>query len=394
MSSMVDATKRTASSLARKARPGTVKQVTGEKVQFSGSGTLVATEQIAPSTLTKFDQLLSSDSVDLDQLRSLAWQGVPSAHRPFVWKLLMGYLPSNAERRERDAARKQREYTEYVAQYFNTDSRITDDGTLDNASSSAITEEEVAMRRQIHIDVPRTNPDIPLYQNKTIQQSLERILYIWSVRHPASGYVQGLNDLATPFLTVFLAPLIEDICTVDLATASQRLATIPADTLREVEASTFWCFSRLLDSIQDHYTFAQPGIQKMIHKLKDLIRRVDGKLFDHLHALGVDFLQFAFRWVNCLFLRELPMPMAIRLWDTYLAEGDVFPTLHLYFCAVYLTHWSDRLMACGFAEAMLLLQALPASELSLQDLQMLISKAYLWRELYDASPNHLHSNSS
>lgn len=46
-------------------------------------------------------------------------------------------------------ARKQREYAEYVAQYFNTDSRITDDGTLDNAASSAITEEEVAMRRQV-----------------------------------------------------------------------------------------------------------------------------------------------------------------------------------------------------------------------------------------------------
>jgi len=45
-----------------------------------------------------------------------------------------------------------------------------------------------------------------------------------------------------------------------------------------------------------------------------------GKLYDHLGTLGVDFLQFSFRWINCLFLRELPVPMAIRLWDTYLAE--------------------------------------------------------------------------
>lgn len=33
------------------------------------------------------------------------------------------------------------------------------------------------------------------------------------------------------------------------------------------------------------------------------------------------FIQFAFRWVNCLLLREVPFPLAIRLWDTYLSEG-------------------------------------------------------------------------
>jgi hypothetical protein len=34
---------------------------------------------------------------------------------------------------------------------------------------------------------------------------LERILYVWAIRHPASGYVQGINDLATPFFEVFLS---------------------------------------------------------------------------------------------------------------------------------------------------------------------------------------------
>ena len=27
------------------------------------------------------------------------------------------------------------------------------------------------------------------------------------------------------------------------------------------------------------------------------------------------------RWVNCLLIRELPFGLAMRLWDTYLAEG-------------------------------------------------------------------------
>ena len=39
-------------------------------------------------------------------------------------------------------------------------------------------------------------------------QSLERILYVWAIRHPASGYVQGINDLATPFFQVFLSAYV------------------------------------------------------------------------------------------------------------------------------------------------------------------------------------------
>lgn len=44
----------------------------------------------------------------------------------------------------------------------------------------------------------------------------------------------------------------------------------------------------------------------------------------HMEAEGIDFLQFAFRWVNCLLIREVPFGAALRLWDTYLAEGPRF----------------------------------------------------------------------
>ncbi len=51
-------------------------------------------------------------------------------------------------------------------------------------------------------------------------------------------------------------------------------------------------------------------------------RRIDEPVAAHLEKEGVEFLQFAFRWVNCLLLRELPFHLALRLWDTYLAEGE------------------------------------------------------------------------
>ena len=78
---------------------------------------------------------------------------------------------------------------------------------------------------QIEIDVPRTRPGVQLWMQAATQrvrypptgwhmrvsyycQSLERILYVWAIRHPASGYVQGINDLATPFFQVFLSAYI------------------------------------------------------------------------------------------------------------------------------------------------------------------------------------------
>ncbi len=73
------------------------------------------------------------------------------------------------------------------------------------AQSAEHNDAEKEMRNQILKDLPRTSPSVHMFQQKHIQDSLERILFVWSVRHPASGYVQGINDLVTPFFTVFLA---------------------------------------------------------------------------------------------------------------------------------------------------------------------------------------------
>ena len=41
-------------------------------------------------------------------------------------------------------------------------------------------------------------------------------------------------------------------------------------------------------------------------------------LYRHLKSQNIEFLQFAFRWMNNLLMRELPVRCTIRLWDTYL----------------------------------------------------------------------------
>jgi len=126
-------------------------------------------------------------------------------------------------------------------------------------------------------------------------QSLERVLYVWAIRHPASGYVQGINDLATPFFQVFLSAYIGMSYSSRFIDSSIKLgvldsdpenfdpSVLPKDILNAIEADSFWCLSRLLDGIQDNYIFAQPGIVRSIKRMADLVSRIDGK------SIGLDF---------------------------------------------------------------------------------------------------------
>jgi len=169
-----------------------------------------------------------------------------------------------------------------------------------------------------------------------LSQCLERILYVWAIRHPASGYVQGINDLATPFFEVFLSAYLGK-CWYPPATTTRSVvsddqgdadadpeeidpAILPAPVLAAVEADSFWCLSRLLDGIQDNYITAQPGIQRSVKRMAELVARIDAPLSEHLATQGVEFMQFAFRWMNCLLMREISVKNTVRMWDTYLVR--------------------------------------------------------------------------
>lgn len=273
--------------------------------------------------INKFKRILQASTVSLSDLRDLAWSGVPTEVRAMTWQVLLGYLPTSSERRVATLERKRKEYLEGVRQAF-------DKGT--SGSTSAVSAGmagvssfpstvrgrgrglDEAVWHQISIDVPRTNPHLPLYQYEATQRSLERILYVWAIRHPASGYVQGINDLVTPFWQVFLGSYISD---PDIEFGMDP-GQLPKQVLDAVEADSFWCLTKLLDGIQDNYIAHQPGIQRQVADLRDLTTRIDGDLATHLQNEGVEFIQFSFRWMNCLLMREISVKNTVRMWDTYL----------------------------------------------------------------------------
>ncbi|KAJ8883058.1 hypothetical protein PR048_014897 [Dryococelus australis] len=325
---------------------------------------------IEMNKLERFLPLFDMPLLNLDELKDLSWSGVPGKVRAITWRLLSGYLPANTERRAQVLEQKRQDYWNLVKQYYDTD--------RDEAYQDTY--------RQIHIDIPRMSPLIALFQQKIVQEMFERILYIWAIRHPASGYVQGMNDLVTPFYVVFLQEVVSeeadlDNCDMSLLTKEQRDV---------IEADSFWCLSKFLEEIQDNYIFAQLGIQQKVNQLKELIQRIDAPLHRHIQGHDVDYLQFSFRWMNNLLTRELPLRCTIRLWDTYLAESDGFASFQLYVCAAFLLFWRRKLLLeRDFQGLMLLLQNLPTQNWGDSEISMLVAEAYRLKFTFADAPNHL-----
>ncbi|KAE8350265.1 RabGAP/TBC [Aspergillus coremiiformis] len=336
------------------------------------------------SRINKFKRLLQTSTVPLAELRNLAWSGVPDEVRAMTWQLLLGYLPTNSERRISTLERKRKEYLDGVRQAFER-SGAAGAGSPPASTTGRGRGLDEAIWHQISIDVPRTCPHIQLYGYEATQRSLERILYVWAIRHPASGYVQGINDLVTPFWQVFLGVYVTDLNVEEGMDPGQ----LPRSVLDAVEADTFWCLTKLLDGIQDNYIYAQPGIHRQVRALRDLTMRIDATLAKHLENEGVEFMQFSFRWMNCLLMREMSVQNTIRMWDTYMAEEQGFSRFHLYVCAAFLVKWSEQLVKMDFQEVMMFLQALPTKDWTEKDIELLLSEAFIWQSLFQDSRAHL-----
>ncbi|KAG8830647.1 GTPase-activating protein, partial [Serendipita sp. 399] len=316
----------------------------------------------------KFVDCLTAENVDIAALRKLAWSGIPEELRPISWMLLLGYLPLSAATRNSVLSRKREEYANLVRLTF---SRGTEG--LDQQ-----------IWHQIEIDVPRTRPGVRLWMERGTQRSLERILYVWAIRHPTSGYVQGINDLVTPFFQVFLGGYI------DSEPSLFDPSLLPPTALNALEADCFWCLSRLLDGIQDNYISGQPGIHRSVRYLSGLVGRVDPPLSKHLQSQNVEFMQFAFRWMNCLLMRELSVRNTIRMWDTYLSEGsNAFSEFHIYVCCAFLTTWSEKLRAMDFQGIIMFLQSLPTQTWGDHEIEVLLAEAYVLSSVWHNAQSHI-----
>lgn len=237
--------------------------------------------------------------------------------------------------------------------------------------------------REIEMDLPRTHPDLPVFHIAAVRNTMRRVLYVFGILNPVNNYVQGLNEILTPIVAVLLMGLLPR--TIDRSpqiflnpdNLNGRLVT---QQWADSEADAFWMFSAIVEAICDNFTADQPGIFRRIVRLEEIVGLVDPTLAAHLSKNGIHFLQFSFRWMNCLLVRELPLHLVVKLWDALLAKPDGIADLHVYVCAALLVKFSTQLKRMDFEQCMLLLQKLPTKLWSDEDVDELLSQALIWKE--------------
>jgi len=357
---------------------------------------------------------LRADVIDVTVLRQLCWMGCPDDVRAMCWLHLTG-CTRQSDSTLRD--RKHAEYRSYVERHYDIADwdallRCDASGHTVNATASPLVvgssihtsmigPEELGMMKQVRKDVPRSSGGVPFLQHPRMLQLMERVLYLWALRHPACGYVQGMNDLLLPFLFVIFAEKLPHNprkrvshlikCPAAEVQALLSEASIPPSEWLKLEADVFWMLAAMLNSVQENYTKSQEGVYAMVRKLEGLMKTVDPPLHKHLERFQINFRDFSFRWMNCLLVRELSVVQAVRLWDTYLSlEARELSKMHVYVCASFMKTWSPQFLAeTTFESLMSRLQNPLAFHLSERQLEEIISKAYQLMLMYDQAHGHV-----
>ena len=238
-------------------------------------------------------------------------------------------------------------------------------------------ENEYKIYQEIIKDVLRTDPKYEIFQIELIKKMMTRVLYIWSMRHQESSYNQGFSDLVMPFFIVFFNEYFPNLNNEDIIKIKESsLLNFNMEIFQNIESDIYWCFTDMMNKIHINY-IQQSGVNQMIKKLKEIIKFADIDLFFHLQKLQINFVQFAFSWMNCYLTREFNIILIIRMWDTYFSEDDGFNNFHIFVCACLLLNFSDNLKQIdNFNEIIKFLKNLPTSNWTLENIEVLLAKAY------------------
>lgn len=386
----------------------------GSKTLRSPRGILQKMIPNNAAQLMQMDLILLDEAPSMAELQSCAWKGCCPRNRAQVWRMLLGHEPLQYSERNTVLEAKRKLYREYVhvlcapegAADLQLAFELKKCRSLQRAGENDITslhnlkekayafaakgsreiveysDYSVKTLRQIEMDLPRTHPEIPIFHVPEVRDPMRRILYLYGMLNPNKNYVQGMNELVTPILVVFLSSYLKDTDEKGVESFLNRSEvgdTLTAQELADAEADAFWTFSLLVALVEDNFIPDQPGILKRVGRLDEIIAKVDPLLSKHLARNENEFIQFSYRWMNCLLMRELPFNMVVKLWDVLLAEEDGIADLHVYFCAAMLTRYRSELLGKGFEDCIMFLQHLPTEDWKSSDIDVLLSQAYIWK---------------
>jgi len=215
-------------------------------------------------------------SVDLrksKEFKSLLRSGVPQEYRCKVWKALVDL---------RIGKERQRLGQDYYQNLLEPKRSQTSSKSVLNPSS-----------KQIELDLLRTLPNNKHFE--TLDSSgtvrLRRVLTAYSEHNQKVGYCQGMN----------------------------RLAAVALLVLPEEEA--FWCLTTIIDDIMPPGYYNDLWLAQVDSSVvMNYIAIKMPNLSEHFKRNNIELSLFA--WFLTIFVDGTPPALFLRLWDSFLYEGD------------------------------------------------------------------------
>ncbi len=184
----------------------------------------------------------------------------------------------------------------------------------------------------IQVDIPRTFPELAFFaEGGPLHEPLRDVLEAYTCFRPDVGYVQGMSFLAAMLL------------------------------LNMGPEEAFAAFANLLSN-NVYFDFYRLDMQRMhthIAAYEGLFAEHLPQLFQHFQSEGVQSDQYIVSWLLTLFTRALPLDVACRVWDVYLASAHEDELILWRVALALLTVMQPRLLKEDIGGILALLNSVP-----------------------------------
>ncbi|TPX40371.1 hypothetical protein SeLEV6574_g06644 [Synchytrium endobioticum] len=277
--------------------------------------TLSQPKRSSPITQADFEKL-KSESFETFRKRIFSG-GCQHELRSKVWKALLHYTswPCSDDECKTAELVKTEEYIKLKMCWIQKLSSMNDVTLSENAANKTVAslDPEIQTVREsyhrIEKDVLRTDRNFPFYAIPKVpnltqpksdgyrpsnnMEKLRDVLMTYACcASDASGYVQGMSDLASPILYV----------------------------MNGNEAAAFGCFVEIMKSMKDNFRKDGSGMRAQLDTMEKLIHVADKALHDHLVKTGSINMFFIYRFVLVYFKREFEFDDVLLLWESILSN--------------------------------------------------------------------------
>jgi hypothetical protein len=277
------------------------------------------------------DDSASGDPLNRSEVLRLSAIGLDSytpEDRCLAWLVMLDLYPASASEWAATRSRLRAEYWDLVQfsgmgtwhqrplpAHFPSE----DFGVRQNSIMTIVHGDIVRTGRTAFFLPPRAIPDtLPSDAEDSLHfiqehlRRLERVLYVFATLHVGLGYMQGFNELVTPFYYVTL----------------KCIDSVFGGDIDAVEGVTFHLLQALLTKTQlaEFYT-TQDKSSIMLHRVKrfeDVLARHLPRAAEAIRALNIHPLFYCLRWFTLLFAQEHDLPTLLAIWDSLFAHFGQF----------------------------------------------------------------------